>query len=210
MLDASLESADKIVEQYNMIRNELLAYDQELFNRPQIILLSKVDMLMPSKKENLVTELSQTLSQDILPISTYSHENKESLLDMLVEMSKSLPKHDPYDAESLVHSQIEEDTPIMELEYDIYRGVDPKSISLQEEPDGSFRIFGPRIEEIARMTNPENEEALLRLGDILLKKDIDIMLHQMGAKLGDTIKIANIEFDLSVPPRKNKKEKTRV
>lgn len=57
-----------------------------------------------------------------------------------------------------------------------------------------FEVRGKRIEQIAVMTNMENEEAIDRVHDVLDKMDISKRLAASGAKIGDIIIIAGKRF----------------
>ena len=60
---------------------------------------------------------------------------------------------------------------------------------------GIFVISGRKVEVLAKMTKFNEDEALRRFQNILKKMGVDIALEEKGCKVGDTVRIANFEFD---------------
>jgi GTP-binding protein len=63
--------------------------------------------------------------------------------------------------------------------------------------DGVYVVRGDRIERLARITDFENDEALGRFESVLAKLGVERRLRELGAHEGDTVRIAEIEFDYS-------------
>jgi GTP-binding protein len=63
--------------------------------------------------------------------------------------------------------------------------------------DGAYVVSGDRIERLAAMTDFETDEGLGRFEAILAKMGVDKRLQEMGARDGDTVRIAGYEFDYS-------------
>jgi len=63
--------------------------------------------------------------------------------------------------------------------------------------DGAFVVSGERIDRLAAMTDFESDEGLVRFEAILAKMGVDERLRELGAKDGDTVRIAGHEFDYS-------------
>jgi GTPase len=71
------------IEAYRTIRRELLAYDQSLDNKPQILAINKIDALDDEEQALLQAELLQAAGQDVLLISAATHHNLDELLNLV-------------------------------------------------------------------------------------------------------------------------------
>jgi GTPase len=71
------------IESYRTIRRELLAYDQSLDNKPQILAINKIDALDDEEQALLQAELVQAAGQDVLLISAATRHNLDELLNLV-------------------------------------------------------------------------------------------------------------------------------
>ena len=72
-----------------------------------------------------------------------------------------------------------------------------EAFEIEIDADGAFVVKGDRIERLAAMTDFDSDEGLGRFEAILAKMGVDKQLREMGAKDGDTVRIAGHEFDYS-------------
>ncbi len=63
--------------------------------------------------------------------------------------------------------------------------------------DGAYVVSGTRVERLAEMTDFDSDEGLGRFEAILAKMGVDKKLRELGARDGDTVRIAGYEFDYS-------------
>ncbi len=71
------------IEAYRTIRRELLAYDQSLDNKPQILAINKIDALDDEEQALLQAELVTAAGQDVLLISAATRHNLDELLNLV-------------------------------------------------------------------------------------------------------------------------------
>lgn len=71
------------IEAYRTIRRELLAYDQSLDNKPQILAINKIDSLDDEEQALLQAELVKAAGQDVLLISAATRHNLDELLNLV-------------------------------------------------------------------------------------------------------------------------------
>ncbi len=71
------------IEAYRTIRRELLAYDQSLDNKPQILAINKIDALDNEEQAVLQAELVKAAGQDVLLISAATRHNLDELLNLV-------------------------------------------------------------------------------------------------------------------------------
>jgi GTPase len=68
---------------YRTIRKELLAYDQSLDNKPQILAINKIDALDDEEQALLQEELVKAAGQNVLLISAATRHNLDELLNLV-------------------------------------------------------------------------------------------------------------------------------
>lgn len=76
-------TADDPLQDYRIIQQELEAYGRGLSDRPQILVLNKVDAVLPDARERLETEFRQITPVPILAISAVSRTGLTELLQLV-------------------------------------------------------------------------------------------------------------------------------
>jgi len=162
------------------INNELKNFSKELSIKPQIIVISKIDLL--GNKEELETKLKNFKKKfetfPIFAISAVTRQGLDNLLDEIVRQLETMPKKEFVSV------------PEVFLPKD-YR----KDIWTVEKLKKDFRLRGAKIERIARQTDFSNFEALARLRDVILKIGAGKELAKLGIKEGDVVWIGNKKFE---------------
>ena len=82
LIDAS--SADP-VDSWRVVRGELNSYGAGLADKPEIIALSKADLLYEKERSKLLKKLEKATGAQVFPISAPLNEGIDPLLDQLVE-----------------------------------------------------------------------------------------------------------------------------
>jgi GTP-binding protein len=85
LLDASRGSAYDLVQDYVLIRQELENYKQSLLLLPEVLCLSKCETLSQEDLDVLLKELTESLDQDILPISSVAQMNLNELKRLILK-----------------------------------------------------------------------------------------------------------------------------
>lgn len=69
---------------YNTVRNELGQYNKALLDLPEIILLTKIDLIDEKMLKKKIKDVKkQSLNNDVLPISIYSPESLDKLKNLI-------------------------------------------------------------------------------------------------------------------------------
>jgi GTP-binding protein len=177
-------------EDYKVIRKELKAYSAELAKKPEIIALSKADVLgADAELEKMMIKdfatATKTRQKDILVISAVASIGIDALLNKAFELVEAQKASD----------DLSDDQP--EREKQVFRPhltVNPKAFTIEPEAEG-FRISGVRIEQIVVQTDFTNPEAVMRVRDVLRKMGIESQLIKLGAGRGTPIIIGKQEFE---------------
>jgi GTP-binding protein len=82
LVDASSEDP---VESWRIVRGELLGYGAGLGDKPEIIALSKADLVDDKQRSRIVKALEKATGEPVFPISAPLEEGVEPLLDTVIE-----------------------------------------------------------------------------------------------------------------------------
>lgn len=75
-----------LVKDYNDIRHELAAWSKTLAEKPEIIVLNKIDTLEKKEAQKLAKEFAKKIGQEVLTISAVSGEGVDELLSKIVKI----------------------------------------------------------------------------------------------------------------------------
>ena len=78
-------SSDDPVEGWRIVRGEIESYGAGLSDKPEVIALSKADLLNEKSRSKLLKALEKATGARVFPISAPINEGIEPLLDKLVE-----------------------------------------------------------------------------------------------------------------------------
>ena len=169
----SLESEDPYLD-YQNINKELMTYDENLKDRPQVVVLNKMDL--EDANEKIKTLKAKIKDKKIVCISAALYENLDELKKVIFDELQKAPE-----------LQKEERPVIYTLEEEI-----PFEITMDES---IFNVTGPKIELLYHRTNFNNEDAVRRFLRQITSLGVVEALKEKGAKNNDTIKIFEFEFD---------------
>jgi GTP-binding protein len=177
MLD--LYRLDQLVTDYQDIRHELTVFSQLLDSKEEIIVFSKGDLLDSEMKEHIVAEFKAIYpDKKYFIISAATGEGIEQLKDYLVE--NIVPAQSVVEQEVKQTQEIESERTIFDL---TDSGRDPKQVHTEYLWDMQFRASWKRLEQIVRMTDFENKEAVMRVYDVLDKMGVIREVEKKLAKI---------------------------
>lgn len=164
---------DQVFSDYTDIRKELELFSDLLTNKEEIVVFSKADLLDEQMKDFIVSEFkSKFPNKQIFVISAASGEWIEWLKDFLI---------DNYSREKIIADSEEK---ISELKiYDLKNKIDPKQVSITYLWDATFEAKGVRIEEIVRMSDFTNIEAVMRVYNVMEKMGVMNRLEELLKKV---------------------------
>lgn len=185
MVDAaSTEGRDPIVD-IEAINKELLSYNKELANRPQVIAANKCDALYGDDYETVITMLREEYEPKgikVFPISAVSGKGINELLWYVNSLVKEAP-------DEVIEFEPEFDVEFMddpELPFDV---------SKSTEAEHLYIVEGPRIERMLGYTNLESEKGFAFFQRFLKENGILDRLEELGIEEGDTVRLYGLEFD---------------
>lgn len=165
-------------ENYLMIEAELEKYSKDLYNRPRVVALNKIDLQIMGDLEEVKAKFAQTGH----PLFLISGVTTEGIEEMLWALQKIVEEEEG-ETESVVIA------PVLRHRDDAHWEVVVE--------DNEYHVRGKRIERLVAMTSLENREALRYLHKRLEKIGVINRLRDMGAEPGSTIVIDNWVFEFT-------------
>ncbi len=153
---------DQVFEDYENIRYELWAFSKELAEKEEIVVFSKADLLDKEMKDYIVSEFkSKYPNKDLFVISSATWEWVAELVDFLID------SYADSDEKVILEEEIKD---LEELTvFDLKQNSDPKKVDVEYLWDMKFKASWERLEQIVRMTDFSNGEALMRVYDVMEK-----------------------------------------
>lgn len=180
VLDMGEVDGRDVMEDYKIIRNEIKKYDENLYNKKELIVANKMDL--PNAKENLEKFKKEFKDAEILEVSAATSEGTKELIFKLKELLESLPEEEIYEKNEFE-------------DYVLYEFKHEKPYKIERVGESKWRVTGPELEKLLKMTRFNSDESALRFASKLKALGVDEELKTLGAKEGDTVQILNQEFE---------------
>jgi GTP-binding protein len=174
---------------YEAVREELASYGAGLDRLPELIVLSKRDLLTAERVDAAVAEWRERLAGRVLDVVAASSATGEGLEQLGRAILEGLP-----DAE-LTSAEHGPPAGEFEAEYRVYRPAGEGGYSIEREEDGGFRIAGRGVELLFERHDLANEEALAYLERRLHEIGVVAALRDAGFEPGDDVRIGDHEFE---------------
>jgi GTP-binding protein len=174
MLDGA---ADDPLGHFDQINDELRLFKPGLAERPQIIVLNKMDL--PDARDHW-PKIAAAMRERGLPAFAISAATGEGVRELMVQVGRvfsDLPRPEPEDDE----------IPIFRLD-------ETPEFSVEREKDG-WRVRGERVERLAAQTMWEYHEAVQRAGRLLEAMGVIDALREAGVQPEDTVRIGDVELE---------------
>jgi GTP-binding protein len=173
---------EEVATTFQTVRAELEAYQPELIKRHEIVALTKVEGLDNEIIDDLMSQLQHVIAPGT-PIFAISAQSGEGLQELLFAIKAAVKEVRDRPAEEADEAS---DIPVIRL-------ADKGQEWHVEKRKGGYLVKGQRIEQFARRTDFNNDEALQRLRDIMRKQGIMHELTRQGIEAGQTIQIGKSE-----------------
>ncbi|MCD5406634.1 MAG: GTPase ObgE [Desulfotomaculum sp.] len=166
------------VQDFQIINQELAQYSPKLAQKPLLIAANKTDL--PAASANIAILKQQLAGKyEVFPISAVTGQGLEQLIFRIAQLLKELP----LETEAVVDPAEQLITYKPEMRF-----------TLNKEQH-VFVLGGKEITRHLAMTDLNNEQALERLVRIMDKMGIDRALRDAGAVTGDTVRVADFNFE---------------
>ena len=161
------------------VRRRLAAIDRELefhggglADRPQLIVLSKIDLIEPADRAVLIAAAGAEIA--------CSSATGEGIQELVVELFRRVPEADPAETEQPAAEEL--------ADYLVYRPRPAERRAFRVlRDDGTLRLAGRAIEALAAELDPDDPRDAARLGAELERLNVEPALRNAGAKPGDDV-----------------------
>ncbi len=137
-------------ENYAMVRGELAAHGAGLERLPELVVLSKRDLLEAAAVEAALADWEQRLGTENLGVLSVSSATGEGLDDLRRRILTELPESSPAQTDASAGAAGE-----FESEHRVYRPVGEGGYRVEREGDGAFRVLGRGVESAVRAPRRE-------------------------------------------------------
>jgi len=190
LVDVAPMEGDPVAD-YETVRGELAAHGAGLERLPEMIVLSKRDLLPAEEVEAAVREWEERVGSEALGVTAVSSATGEGLDELRRRILSELPEVVP--ASSPASGEPSEE---FEAEHRIYRPAGEGGYWVEREDDGGFRVLGRGVEVLFERHDTKNEEALAYLEQRLKEMGVIAALDRAGFEPGDDVRIGEHEFEL--------------
>ena len=164
-------------DDYVTINKELEAFNPKILEKPQIIIANKMDL--ESSKNNLET-FKKKVNCEIFEVSALTNKGLDDVLTKLADLLDTIPVDSIYD-ENQFESHV------------LYKFKKEEPYTITREGD-EWVIRGSEVEKIFRMTK-FTDEGLSRFSKKIRKMGVDEKLEELGAEIGDRVRILDFVFE---------------
>ncbi len=164
---------------YRLINEELAKHSPKLAKKAQIVVLTKIDALLPEDVREKLSLFSKETGDTLYAISSVARQGLDELLDAMFNLLDTVPRE----------------------EHVVDVMPDPKAFDHDDSAfeirrkGKTFYVEGGKIERLLSVVDMRNRAALHRTLNILKAMGVYKALAQAGAKEGHVVNIAGLEFD---------------
>jgi GTP-binding protein len=189
LVDLASIEADPFAN-YETVRAELAAHGAGLERLPELVALSKRDLLPAPRVEEAVAAWRQRLGGRVVDVLAVSAATGEGLDQLRQRILAELPKLEPAAPASAAGPDE------FESEHRVYRPAGEGGYWVEREDDGGFRVLGRGVELLFERHDTGNEEALAYLEQRLKEMGVLAALTRAGFEPGDDVRVGEHEFEL--------------
>jgi GTPase len=172
-------------EEFNSINRELAEYSSELASRPQIVVLTKIDLQEARDKWPELERQAVAANLPVISISAATKERVPELMNMTARMFGEI-KLEEAERQKRFAADVPATGPVLRPE-------PPDSFTI-EKTDNGYLVHGKRVERMVAMTDPDSPEAMERLERQMRKLGVWEALENAGIEPGDAVRFGKIEY----------------
>jgi GTP-binding protein len=176
---------------YETVRAELGSYDAGLAQLPELVVLSKRDLVPDPEAERMRAEWEQRLGDRAMGVLAVSAATGAGLDELRAEILRLVPERPTPATPAPGPAE-----PRFEAEHRVYRPAGEGGYRIERDADGAYRVEGRGVEMLFERHDLTNEEALGYLEQRLAEMGVIAALREAGFEPGDEVRVGEHEFEL--------------
>jgi len=179
IVDVSGHEGRNPIEDFEKINEELVKFNPELADRPQIVAGNKIDMAEPEQIEALKNYV-ESKGYEYYSICAPILEGTQELMNAVWNKLQTLPPIKEYEAEEIpLEALIKDD----------------KGFKITVEDDNYYIVEASWFPKVLKGIDIEDYESLQYMQRVLEKSGVFAALREKGIQEGDIVSIYDIEFE---------------
>lgn len=179
IVDVSGHEGRNPIEDFEKINEELVKFNPELADRPQIVAGNKIDMAEPEQIEELKNYV-ESKGYEYYSICAPILEGTQELMNAVWNTLRTLPPIKEYEAEEIpIEALIKDD----------------KGFKITVEDDNYYIVEANWFPKVLKGIDVEDYESLQYMQRVLEKSGVFAALREKGIQEGDIVSIYDIEFE---------------
>ena len=180
VVDISSSEGRDPVDDLDNINAELIKFNGELIDRPQIIAANKIDLLGDKNKNfREFEDYAKRLGCEVVYISALTGEGTNKLIEKIARMYPNLPPMKIYESEQPENPETSRAG---------------RDITINEK-NGVYEVAGAWLYNVINSVNFDDRESVMYFQRVLNKSGVIEKLREAGISEGDTVSIYGAEFD---------------
>ncbi len=186
VLDVSKGDLEEIWRDFEVVRDEVRAYREDMLRRMSLVVGNKVDLLPERTVCDLLARRFLDVGLRFVPTSALTGEGLDGLVEALLELTSGEPgsragRVEPtfFDLSGTAEERL--------------RRLEPPRVEVLGE--GLFLVRHGLLEDFVARNDLSLDENLARFKKILLKFQVEKVLSRFGARPGDTVRIGDVDFE---------------
>ncbi len=172
-------------EEFEAINKELAEYSPELATRPQVVVLTKMDLQEARDKWPALKERAEAAGYTAFAISAQTRQGVQELMNLTADRLREIGEEE---AERKTR-----EAALAPAAGVVLRPEPEDAFSVEEVEDG-YQVRGKRIERMVAMTNPDSIEGMERLERNLRKMGVMAELEKAGVMPGDHVHFGKLDM----------------
>jgi GTP-binding protein len=177
---------------YETVRGELAAHGAGLEALPELVVLSKRDLLAADEVERRIARWRERLGATVLDVLAVSAVTGAGIDELRGAILAAVP----VEASRAERATAPAPGPEFDAEHRVYTPAGDQGFAVERVEQGVFRVDGRGIELLVRRHDLSNEEALAYLEQRLREIGVLRALQDAGFQRGDEVRIGGEAFEL--------------
>ena len=179
VIDMGSEEGRDPIQDYQVIRQEIIDYSEKLASKKEIVIANKMDL--ENAQHNLEEFRKNYPDILIVQVSSVTNTGFDELMKILADMLDTIGDEALYtDEEMMGHVTYK------------FKNERPFTIT---KVDDVWVLEGAELEKLFKMTRFDEDEAVMRFARKLKGMGVDEELERLGAKPGDEVQICDYIFE---------------